>query len=140
MSCVKSSTESLLKRALWGAALFGFALVPSLALAQDQPEAAAAKAIAFLTQSNANIMWTLIAAVLVMFMQAGFAMVETGLTRAKNSGNILMKNMFDFAAGSPIFFLVGFAIMMGADHSGFFGWSNFGLSDFTPANDEGMWG
>ena len=146
MSCVKSSTVTSLKGALRVAALFGLVLAPSLALAQDQPEAAATaanvatKAVEYLTQSNANIMWTLIAAILVMFMQAGFAMVETGLTRAKNSGNILMKNMFDFAAGGPVFFLVGFALMMGTDQGGFFGWSNFGLSDYSPLNDEGMWG
>jgi len=146
MSRVTSSTGTWLKGAFKVVALFGLALAPSLALAQDQPEAAATvataaeKAVEYLTQSNANIMWTLIAAILVMFMQAGFAMVETGLTRAKNSGNILMKNMFDFAAGSPVFFLVGFGLMMGADQGGLFGFSNFGLSEYTTANDEGMWG
>lgn len=143
MSHVKLFPGSRLKAALGGAVLLGLAFAPALALAQDQPAEAAStaeKAVEFLTQSNANIMWTLIASILVMFMQAGFAMVETGLTRAKNCGNILMKNMFDFAAGSPIFFLVGFGLMMGADQSGLFGWSNFGLSDFTTANDEGMWG
>jgi len=146
MSFVKSSNVTWLKGALRVAALLGFALVPSLALAQDQPEAAATvanaaeKAVEYLSQSNANIMWTLIASILVMFMQAGFAMVEAGLTRAKNSGNILMKNMFDFAAGGPVFFLFGFALMMGTDQGGLFGWSNFGLSDFSPLNDEGTWG
>lgn len=143
MPFVKRSTGSWLRGALRGAAVLGLTLAPTLALAQEQPAEAATAAgnvVEYLTQPNANIMWTLIASILVMFMQAGFAMVETGLTRAKNSGNILMKNMFDFAAGCPIFFLLGFGLMMGADQSGFFGWSNFGLSEFSPANDEGMWG
>lgn len=64
-----------------------------------------------------NIMWTLIGAFLVYFMQAGFAMVETGFTRAKNAGNICMKNMMDFVLGSIFFFLVGFALMFGGDGS-----------------------
>ena len=139
----KSPTVSRLSRALGGAVLFGLALAPALALAQDAPaeaSSAAETAVEYLTQSNANIMWTLIASVLVMFMQAGFAMVEAGLTRAKNTGNILMKNMFDFAAGSVTFYLLGFGLMMGLDQGGFIGLSNFNLSDWTPATDEGTWG
>ena len=60
-----------------------------------------------------NIMWTMIGAFLVYFMQAGFAMVEAGFTRAKNAGNIIMKNMMDFVLGSLFFFIIGFAIMFG---------------------------
>ena len=56
------------------------------------------------TQVLLNIVWTMVGAFLVYFMQAGFAMVETGFTRAKNSGNILMKNMMDFVLGSIFFF------------------------------------
>jgi Amt family ammonium transporter len=56
-------------------------------------------------------MWVLIAAALVFFMQAGFAMVETGFTRAKNAGNIIMKNLMDFCIGTPTFWLIGFGIM-----------------------------
>jgi len=108
--------------------------LPALALAQEE----AAKP-EFLSILNGNTVWTLLAAVLVMFMQAGFAMVETGLTRAKNAGNILMKNMFDFAAGSIAFFLVGYALMFGSDVGGFVGFSNFGLSEATPATPEGLW-
>lgn len=63
-----------------------------------------------------NIMWTLIGAFLVYFMQAGFAMVEAGFTRAKNAGNIIMKNMMDFVLGSVFFFLIGFALMFGGDN------------------------
>lgn len=143
MSFIKSSTGSCLRGALGGAALFGLALAPALALAQDQPAEAASAAeaaVEYLTQTNANIMWTLIAAILVMFMQAGFAMVEVGLTRAKNAGNILMKNMFDFAAGSVTFYIIGFGLMMGADHAGLFGLSNFNISEWTPATPEGLWG
>ncbi len=57
--------------------------------------------------------WVLIGAALVFFMQAGFAMVETGLTRAKNAGNIVMKNLMDFCIGTPIYWIVGFGIMFG---------------------------
>lgn len=63
-----------------------------------------------------NIMWTMIGAFLVYFMQAGFAMVEAGFTRAKNAGNIIMKNMMDFVLGSLFFFVIGFAIMFGGDN------------------------
>ena len=63
------------------------------------------------TQVLLNIVWTMVGAFLVYFMQAGFAMVETGFTRAKNSGNILMKNMMDFVLGSIFFFIIGFALM-----------------------------
>lgn len=61
--------------------------------------------------SGINTAWVLIGAALVFFMQAGFAMVETGFTRAKNAGNIIMKNLMDFAIGTPLFWLTGFGIM-----------------------------
>ena len=70
--------------------------------------------------SSANTTWVLVGAALVFFMQAGFAMVETGFTRAKNAGNIIMKNLMDFCIGTPVFWLVGFGIMFGAGN-GFFG-------------------
>ncbi len=57
--------------------------------------------------------WTLLGAALVFFMQAGFAMVETGFTRAKNAGNIIMKNLMDFSLGTPIYWLIGFGLMFG---------------------------
>ena len=62
-----------------------------------------------------NMLWVFLGAVLVMFMQPGFAMVETGFTRAKNAGNIVMKNFVDFMIGSPLFLLVGYAVMFGGD-------------------------
>ena len=70
--------------------------------------------------SAVNTIWVLVGAALVFFMQAGFAMVETGFTRAKNAGNIIMKNLMDFCMGTPVFWLVGFGIMFGAGN-GFFG-------------------
>ena len=63
---------------------------------------------------NLNIVWTLVAAILVFFMQAGFAMVEAGFTRAKNAVNILMKNLMDFSIGSLAFFLIGFGLIVTA--------------------------
>ncbi|NLV32240.1 MAG: ammonium transporter [Acidobacteria bacterium] len=77
-------------------------------------------------QTNLNIVWTCLAAFLVFFMQAGFALVETGFTRAKNAVNILMKNLMDFSVGSLAFFLVGFGLMFGATN-GLFGTTLFGL-------------
>ena len=74
--------------------------------------------------TSMDVGWTLIAAALVFFMQAGFAMVETGFTRAKNAGNIIMKNLMDFSLGTPIFWLVGFGIMFGT-MNGFFGGLDF---------------
>lgn len=74
--------------------------------------------------------WFLIGAALVFFMQAGFAMVETGFTRAKNAGNIIMKNLMDFCIGTVVFVLLGFSLMMAEDYVfGFIGIPN--LSIFT---------
>ncbi|WP_349671582.1 ammonium transporter [Lacrimispora sp.] len=63
--------------------------------------------------SAVNTIWVLFGAALVFFMQAGFAMVEAGFTRAKNSGNIIMKNLMDFCIGTPIYWFIGFGIMFG---------------------------
>ncbi len=77
--------------------------------------------------------WFLIGAALVFFMQAGFAMVETGFTRAKNAGNIIMKNLMDFCIGTVVFVLLGFSLMMAEDYvMGFIGIPNLNIfSDFT---------
>ena len=95
------------------------------------------------SNSNAvaiDTVWTLMAAVLVFLMQAGFAMLETGFTRAKNAANIMMKNLMDFSIGTLAFWAIGFGIMFGADAAGLFGTSKFFLagaevddafSDFT---------
>ena len=63
--------------------------------------------------SSVNTIWVLLGAAMVFFMQAGFAMCEAGFTRAKNTGNILMKNLMDFCIGTPCFWLVGFGLMFG---------------------------
>lgn len=88
-----------------------------------------------LVQTHANYVWTLVAACLVFFMQAGFAMVEAGFTRAKNSINIMMKNLMDFSIGTLGYWAIGFGLMFGVSSTGFFGTSGFFLSDFTPDGD-----
>jgi len=88
-----------------------------------------------LVQTHADYVWTLVAAALVFFMQAGFAMVEAGFTRAKNAINIMMKNLMDFSMGSLAFWAVGFGLMFGASKTGWFGTSGFFLSDFSPGGD-----
>lgn len=84
--------------------------------------------------------WFLIGAALVFWMQAGFAMVETGFTRAKNSGNILMKNLMDFCIGTVVFILIGFGLLLGEDMMGIIGkpgfdiftdYANFDWSNFV---------
>lgn len=67
--------------------------------------------------SAVNTIWVLLGAALVFFMQAGFAMVETGFTRAKNAGNIIMKNLMDFSIGTPAFWIIGFGLMFGGSGS-----------------------
>ena len=71
--------------------------------------------------------WFLIGAALVFWMQAGFAMVEAGFTRAKNTGNIIMKNLMDFCIGTVVFILIGFGLLMGEDLFGFIGNPGFDL-------------
>ncbi|GAB6064830.1 ammonium transporter [Deferrisoma palaeochoriense] len=85
-------------------------------------------------QTHLNYVWTLVAAFLVFFMQAGFAMVEAGFTRAKNACNILMKNFMDFGMGALGFFFVGFGLMFGAS-KGWFGTTGFMLRDFAAEGD-----
>lgn len=80
-------------------------------------------------QVNLNYVWTIIAACLVFFMQAGFALVETGFTRAKNAVNIIMKNVMDVSAGSLAFFALGFGLMFGTTAAGWIGTDGFFLSE-----------
>ena len=84
--------------------------------------------------------WFLIGAALVFFMQAGFAMVETGFTRAKNAGNIIMKNLMDFCIGTVVFVLLGFSLMMAEDYvCGFIGVPNLKIfTDFGGFLEDGM--
>ena len=85
-----------------------------------------------------DMVWMLIAAFLVFFMQAGFAMVETGFTRSKNAVNIMMKNLVDFSFGSLAFWAVGFALMFGAGNA-FFGSEGFFLNGVTEPSQYAYW-
>ncbi len=75
--------------------------------------------------SSVDTMWVLLGTVLVFFMQAGFTMVESGFTRAKNAGNIIMKNLMDFALGTISFWFIGFGLMFGTSLGGFVGIPDF---------------
>ncbi|MDP6666233.1 MAG: ammonium transporter [Dehalococcoidia bacterium] len=85
-----------------------------------------------------DIVWVLLATALVFLMQAGFAMLEAGATRAKNAANIIMKNVMDISIGSLVFWLIGFGLMFGTNKTGWFGTDNFMLSKIDPSTDEGM--
>ena len=82
--------------------------------------------VSFINENMFGI-WFLIGAALVFWMQAGFAMVETGFTRAKNAGNILMKNLMDFCIGTVMFILIGFSLLLGEDVLGFIGKPGFDI-------------
>ena len=88
--------------------------------------------------SEVFIVWFLIGAALVFWMQAGFAMVEAGFTRAKNTGNIIMKNLMDFCIGTVVFILIGFSLLLGEDLVGLIGKPGFdiftGYADFDWSN------
>lgn len=86
-----------------------------------------------LVTENVFGVWFLIGAALVFWMQAGFAMVEAGFTRAKNTGNILMKNLMDFCIGTVVFILIGFSLLLGEDLLGFIGKPGFDI--FTAYGD-----
>ena len=97
-----------------------FSLVTTQAFAADN------------TEANMNTLWVVVAAALVFFMQAGFALLESGMARAKNAVNVMMKNYMDVCLGTLIFWLVGFGLMFGENLSGFFGSSEFALSSASP--------
>lgn len=110
--------------------------IPLAAWAGDEIPTVAGNAEAIKeVQIHADYVWTLVAAALVFFMQAGFAMVEAGFTRAKNAVNIMMKNLMDFSMGSIAYWAIGFGVMFGATSTGWFGTSGFFLSDFGPGKD-----
>lgn len=79
---------------------------------------------------SVDVMWTLLGAAMVFFMQAGFSLCEAGLTRAKNTGNILMKNLMDFCIGTPAFWLVGFGVMFGGTGAFVGGFDPFILGNY----------
>jgi Amt family ammonium transporter len=118
-------------------------LISALGYAQTEDLASLSQKVADLTkalaekanQVDGNIIWTLFAAFLVFFMQAGFAMVETGFTRAKNAGNIIMKNLMDFSIGSLAYWFIGFGIMFGPTIGGIIGEPGFFFSGFLLKED-----
>jgi len=109
------------KRLIIMIAILSILFIPGLAFAEGITPESNATAL--------NTVWVLIAAFLVFFMQAGFAMVESGFTRAKNAGNIIMKNVMDLAVGSVVYWLFGFALMFGVSYVGLFGSTGFAVSD-----------
>lgn len=104
--------------------------LPAFVSAQEAVEVVEAVEVAeaapeFALLKDVDTLWVCLAAFLVFFMQAGFALVECGFTRAKNACNIIMKNVMDFAIGTLGFWLIGFGLMFGATTTGFFGTTNF---------------
>ena len=115
-----------------------FLLAGLIAAGAGSVMAEEAPATADTVQTNLNIVWTLIAGILVFTMQAGFALVETGFTRAKNAANIMMKNIMDFAVGSLGFYILGAALMFGASKAaGWLGWGGLGMPSLS--GGEGIW-
>jgi len=115
--------------------LFAAACIGRVWAGDEPPTAESNKHLIDVVQSHADYVWTLVAAALVFFMQAGFALVESGFTRAKNAVNIMMKNLMDFSMGSLAFWAIGFGLMFGASSTGWFGTSGFFLSDYKVGGD-----
>lgn len=88
--------------------------------------------------SAVNTIWVLLGAALVFFMQAGFAMCEAGFTRAKNTGNILMKNLMDFCIGTPTYWILGFGLMFGGTGAIIGGFDPFVLGDYSDVLPAGV--
>lgn len=130
--------KRLSSRSIQGACFLLALGAPLLAQEAAPPTATELQTTLATLQKNTDILWTLVAAALVFFMQAGFAMVESGFTRAKNAGNIMMKNLMDFTMGGFAFWLLGFGIMFGASN-GWIGASSF-LTDFDNTSLDGYWG
>ncbi len=112
----------------------GFLAVPmGVASGQESADLAALEQQLAELRADTNTLWTVLAAILVMFMQPGFAMLEAGFTRARNVLNILMKNLMDFSMAAIAFWALGFAIMFGGGTTGFFqGWIGGELWFYAP--------
>ena len=104
----------------------------SVALAQDAPDVAAVAATSNDTATSVNVLWVMIAAFLVFFMQAGFALVETGFTRAKNVAHTMMMNMMVFCIGAIGYYLVGFGLQYGGVNHTYPDINNMGAWAFSP--------
>ncbi len=126
---LKNLQKKLPKYAICG--MIAFLVISFLQPGEAQAQQAAAEPA--LPQSVANILWLCLCGFLVFFMQAGFAMVEAGMTRAKNSVNIMMKNLLDFCFGALLFWAVGYAIMYSSGDSNYFGFDK-ALSFLSSAN------
>ena len=131
---MKVSRKLLVRAALYGTVAAG--LLPTVA---SGAEDASVQEIAQGLQATIDNVWILVAAALVLFMQAGFSLVEAGMIRAKSVGNVMMKNLMDLCLGALAFFAIGFAIAFGGDMSGigkFIGGSGWFLGDgsFTYGN------
>ncbi len=124
----------MLKKSIFLFLLFAVAGASGAWAGDEPPTPMTNKEAIALVQTHADYVWTLVAAALVFFMQAGFAMVEAGFTRAKNAINIMMKNLMDFSMGTLAFWAIGFGLMFGAS-KGWIGTSGFFLSDFTVGGD-----
>lgn len=109
----------------------------SPATQSTEPSPTTTSAAVMAIQDNLNIVWMILAGALVFVMQAGFALVELGFARAKNSINIVMKNFLDFCIASLVFFLVGFGLMFGESWMGIVGTNGFWLSSHGP--EEPVW-
>ncbi len=116
------------KRAVMLLVLLGMVAGGGAAFGQFSAEVAPDQETVELFRDSLDIIWLALGAALVLFMQAGFAMVETGLTRAKNAGNIIMKNLMDASAGMIMYFAIGWGIMYGVSAGGLIGTDGFFLS------------
>jgi len=114
---------------------------PTLESLQEALQALQAEAAASAEKvvNEVGWLWTCLAAFLVFFMQAGFALVEAGLTRAKNCVNIIMKNLLDFSVGSVTFWMVGFGLMFGASSTGWFGTTDFFVDGLNSDGEADNW-
>jgi ammonium transporter, Amt family len=117
--------------------IFGV-LAPAVFASPEPEDIKTATQVAEEMQNNLNIVWTCVAAFLVFFMQAGFSMVEAGFTRAKNTINIMMKNLMDFSIGTIAFFFIGFGLMFGATN-GLFGTTNFMMAGTDVVGKDWNW-
>jgi Amt family ammonium transporter len=131
---IKKGVENIMKKIIISSLLVFISVINAWA-GDEIPTVLTNKEAIGLVQTHADYVWTLVAAALVFFMQAGFAMVEAGFTRAKNAINIMMKNLMDFSMGSLAFWAVGFGLMFGVSKTGWFGTTGFFLNDFNPGGD-----
>ena len=98
-------------------------ILPSLTAVQDAAKPTQIEAAVAAINGDMGMLWMLLSGILVFFMQAGFTLVETGMTRSKNAANIAMKNLLDICVGSLTYWLVGYSLMYGETSNGWFFWS-----------------